>query len=381
MEFDEVLDLLVDKVEDNIDLSWQDIIDEYNLDINRDTLRKCFNGEFGGYNVYKYMKANQNTYASDEQIEKFEQIKDEVYRERVKLQDARRELNKYNREYARQENLMEVLADCMEDLPEIKLNYAPVLDDNPPVHEAALIISDIHDGIKIDNVSNYYDKEVVEQRMSQLCFKAIQVCLSHGINTLNIELCGDLIAGAIHTSVRVEQEEDLISAIIHVSEVLSQFINEIKNVVPNVNVYAVCGNHGRTQSKLSDNINRENYERLIFEYIKLRVPSVKVYQNGWEDFIHYKIGDKEIVVMHGDKDSLTNAKNHCCNLLGKVVDEIHMGHIHQFNMKDDNGTLIVVNGSVVSTDSYAMSLRQITKPYQVMRVYGENEATYRLMLD
>lgn len=382
MNYNGILQSLVDKMEGRNPSSWEEIVYEFDLDVSKDSLRKSFGGRFGGYEVYKFLTNCKNE-EETEFFKKVSEVKNEAYRERIRLQDARREINKYQKEYARQENLVQCLKDSIQKIPELKLSFLPgekySIGDKGSI--ASILISDIHDGILIDNTINYYDKNVVEERMSQLGDKVLDICALHKVETLNVELCGDLIAGAIHTSIRVEQEEDLISAIVHVSEVLSTFIARLSGVVQEVNVYCVCGNHARVKSRLSDNVNRENYERLIFEYIKLRVPDVSVYQNGWEDFLKYEIEGRKIAIVHGDKDTIDNIRNHCCNLFGEVVDEVHMGHIHHFNIKDDNGTMIVVNGSVMSTDSYALQNRQIVKPYQIMRIYGEHDCTYRIVLD
>ena len=51
-------------------------------------------------------------------------------------------------------------------------------------------------------------------------------------------------------------------------------------------------------------------------------------------------------------------------------------------MLDDNNTDIVVNGSILSTDSYAMNHRLNTKPHQILRVYNDEDVcTYRLNLN
>lgn len=56
-EFKKGLDLLIRKVEIN-DLDWQDIVDELNLGIHRDVLRKAFQAPYGGYAVYRYRFEN-----------------------------------------------------------------------------------------------------------------------------------------------------------------------------------------------------------------------------------------------------------------------------------------------------------------------------------
>ena len=83
---------------------------------------------------------------------------------------------------------------------------------------------------------------------------------------------------------------------------------------------------------------------------------------------------------HGDKDSLSNIKLHSVNLLGRVPDRIYFGHIHHMNIKDDNGTEIVVNGSISGIDEFAMSLRCNTKPYQVLQVFDNDVCTYKINL-
>ena len=90
--------------------------------------------------------------------------------------------------------------------------------------------------------------------------------------------------------------------------------------------------------------------------------------------------DREILVTHGNRDTLDNVKKHFVDLLGKVFSEYQMGHIHHFNIKEDCGSEIITNGSWVGTDNYAVSIRKNTKPSQTLRIYDEDIATYKLTL-
>lgn len=129
---------------------------------------------------------------------------------------------------------------------------------------------------------------------------------------------------------------------------------------------------------MKSNMPAENFERLMFKYIELRLPNVTVATNGLEDWITFKVKDQLVFMTHGDKDSLNNVKLHAVNLLGKVPDRIYLGHIHHMNIKDDNGTEIIVNGSIVSTDEYAMGLRCTSKPYQVLQIFDADVCTYKI---
>lgn len=145
-------------------------------------------------------------------------------------------------------------------------------------------------------------------------------------------------------------------------------------------VYGVIGNRSRVNADKKSNMPAENFERLIFKHIELRLPNVRVCMNGLEDWITFKVKDQLVFMTHGDKDSLSNIKLHSVNLLGRVPDRIYFGHIHYMNIKDDNGTEIVVNGSISGVDEFAMSLRCNTKPYQVLQVFDNDVCTYKINL-
>ena len=91
--------------------------------------------------------------------------------------------------------------------------------------------------------------------------------------------------------------------------------------------------------------------------------------------------DKTVVLTHGNRDNLQNAKQHFVDLLGIIPDYIHFGHIHHFNIKDDCDTEITTNGSLISTDDFATSIRKNTKASQALIIYGEDVCTYKIVLN
>ena len=314
-------------------------------------------------------------YTQDDVIREMEDMKIEIYKEKVKLRDQRRELNKLHTKQARFENLVEVIKERLEEIGTLpREKYYKQLDKEKG---ATLMVSDLHYGIKVDNQFNYYDTEVAEDRLKQLTNKTIQYCKKHDISHLNIELLGDEIAGTIHTSVRVQQEEDIIQQIIDCAELLSNMVNDLAEHVESVTVYSVYGNHGRTESNKHDAINRENYERLIYYFMKNRVKGVRFIDSQGEDFIKYYDFGKTFVISHGDKDKQASAIEAYSKMLGEQVGEVHLAHWHEFKEIGN----VIVNGSIVGSDDYAVSIRKHSKPCQVLKVYGEDECTYKLILE
>lgn len=310
-------------------------------------------------------------------LKEIEEAKDNLYKERVRLQDKKRELNKILREEARFERMMEILEENIENLD--NLGFSPLVFSDKKM-EATLLLSDLHIGLIVDNQLNFFNKDVAIERLKQVVDKTIKHCTINDVNKLNIVLNGDLISGIINLSGRVEQEEDIMTQAISCSEILSHCINELSNYFE-VIVYATYGNHSRVFLNKKEGLPRENFERMIFEFIKLRVPHIKLIDSKGADYLTYKVDGKTIFVSHGDNDSLNNVKQHVVNLLGFVPKMCLMGHIHHFNVKNDNDTIIVTNGSLISTDSYAVSLRKSTKPSQTLIIHSEDDLFIELKLE
>ena len=377
--YEQNLRTLIDKVDGTLDMGWQEVCDYIGADIHPDSLRKAFaTTDYGGYKVAKYLMDKTAHELTDDMIKTLQSKKDEEYKERVRLQDARREYNKELREEARYENLVEVMRDAIEYMPNLEFRSKHV-DSNGV--KAILLVSDLHYGALIDNPINFYDTSVCKERMNTLLNKTIRYCTIHRVKELYVNLAGDLVCGNIHLSSRVEQEEDIITQTMQVAELLANFLSELSKHVDNIVLVCVQGNHSRVNPDLKANLNQENFERIIFEYIKMRLPEIKMLRNGNEDWIAYDIGDKKIFLEHGDKSSVSSAKEKAVNMVGYAPDVILFGHFHHMELNDKNGTDIVVNGSVMGVDSYAIRRRFNTNPYQEMQVYdGDDTCTYKLEL-
>ena len=377
--YEKNLQTLIGKVEGSIDMGWDEVCDYIGADIHPDSLRKAFaTTEYGGYNVAKYLMDKTANELTEDMLASLEKKKVEEYKERIRLQDARREYNKELRAEARYENLVEVMREQIQNLPKLTLHHFERKCQTGV--KAALLVSDLHYGATSDNVLNLYNIDVCKERMQTLLNKTIKYCTVHRVDELFVNLGGDLVSGLIHISGRVEQEEDVISQTMQVAELLANFISELSNKIPNIHVVGVQGNHSRVNADKKQDFNPENFERIVFEYISNRL-GIPVMRNGLEDWIAYNIGDRKVFLEHGDKSNVSNAREHAINMLGYAPDDIFVGHMHHMEIIDDCGTDIVMNGSVMGVDAYAMKRRLNAKPYQILRIYeGNDVCTYKVML-
>lgn len=370
-KFEEQIQELIDKVDGISDKTWEEIAEDLDLNMSADTIRRSFNcGIFSGYRVAKHYRSqisNGNTLDSIE----LNDLKNELYKERVRLQDVNREKRNYLREQARFENLLEVLKENIVQIPQEKeAKISQSYNDRNNI--AIALLSDIHYGLQVDNNVNMYSTTIASSRLNFWSTKVIEYCQLYHVQTLNIVLCGDLISGLIKLLARVAQEEDVAEQIIAISEILSREITKINSKISFVNIYGVVGNHSRMNASKEDNIDSENFERLIFRYIELRT-GLKVIDSGHSDYLEFNVGGSSCIATHGHNDKFGNVVNDFSKVLGYIPDYIYMGHTHHLQVEENGQTTVIVNGSVVGADDYAVKIRKYTKLSQVLHIISGND--------
>lgn len=385
MSYENELQLLIDKVEGIDNKSWEEMVDELHLSVHPDSLRKSFNaGRYSGYAVAKYYQNKfENEYCTQDEIDRLEQLKKEVYKEKIKYQDARREYRKELTSEARFENLIDVLKAEIANLDELPLyHYGERVEKNKKPKDAILALSDWHIGAMIDTQWNCYSIDIAKERMEQLLNKVKRYILNYNITNLVVEINGDMVHGLINVSNRVQSEEDVVSQIIIVSDMLSYFINELKPYVRNLKVVTTLGNHGRLIPNKKESINKENMEMLIPEFLKLKLDKdINILTSNGLDFIKYKIGDRVICLSHGQYDKVNEVIEDFSKMYKCVPNEIHLGHTHSYKDINDSNIYITVNGSLMGSDEYAVNLRKITKPSQNLIIYDEDRCIIEITVD
>ena len=387
-DFEYGLRLIENKVEKNVDLDWQDIVEILNLDCHRDSLRKSCNvGKYNAVTVSKYykdkieelVKDNSNSNAQ-KLLNELRQEKIEIQKEKYKLQDEKREIRNFIRTEARWEELKEIIVNevqKLKDLPAYDKNY---LENCKQM--ACLLLSDIHFGIEVENNINKYNTDIAKMRLSKLKDKTIKYCRQHNVKQLNLEILGDLVSGIIHTTTRLYQQEDIISQVMQISEILANFICELSNEIEIINIYYAVGNHSRVSPAYKESLNEENFEYLIKWYLKERLKNmynVKFKDNEFDDEICvFDVFDKTIASSHGHFDRPNDAINKVSKMLNVHIDQFHLAHYHNFCIKDN----VITNGTIMGLDQYAKSKRFKNEISQTLIIYYENgdECYYKINL-
>lgn len=358
------------------DLDWGDIVDLLGLDLNKDSLRKSQDTIFGGLSVYKQMKEKQLDKEPVDYKKEVQVQLQELKKERIKLSDERAALNRKLRKEARKEDFHDLAIECANIISKenpIDIRYKDI--DYSVEKSALLTMSDFHFGFSINEFNNHYNVEIFEERFEKLLNKTIEYIQKNEVSKIYVLGLGDYLSGIIHTTVRVENRENIVSQVIKMSEYLVSFLTELSKHVE-VFYYDVSDNHSRIFEK-DENGNEDNFSLFVKWYLEARFNGsqrIHVCQNE----ISSEIGTVEIygrnyAFTHGHRDKIGDIVQNLSLMTKKFYDAIFIGHCHHYEANETHGTYIFMSGTLSGTDEYANNLRKTSNPSQNLYILNEKE--------
>lgn len=378
------------KLAKELDLDWCELVELLELNCSSDHLRKLAYA----YKEYsEYLNEKQIEEVTDnDMLQEIEFKKMELQKEKIKMQDQRRELNKLIRTDARFEHLCQILEDSVANLSTIKpFLYIPQeisVVDMMDATEAVLMLSDLHIGSKFKNALGEYNIDIAKSRLNELLHKTLMHCQMNNVQTLHLELLGDNLNGGIHWSSKIESEEDTISQLMTYEELISEFIYALSLRIQCVKVYSVIGNHSRLNMNIKENQKGENLERLVPHYLKARLKDLKNVEiiddaNIDDGLIMFDVMGTRIMGMHGDLDKPNAVIDNMIKMFKVIPDEFHLGHYHHDFEKTEYDIELVVNGSLQGTDNFAYRIRKSGRPMQKLCIYDSDGklCTYKIKLN
>ena len=323
-------------------------------------------------------------------IAKYEEIRIESEKEKIRKQDQKREYMKLIREQARIEHVRNEMIKEIHTLAKTKpLSWSKPLPSSSDFdREGLLILSDLHYGVFNQNYWNNFDNNEFLRRLNRLITKTIEHSISNKVNTIHVFLAGDLINGLIHQVTRINNTEDAVSQTMRVSEYLSEAINRLANEIDNVKVYNVRGNHDRVTPNKKDEIAKESFNDLVPWWLKERLRgtfNVEFMENKYDDeIIVADIAGYTVFGVHGHKDKVNSVAQNLAMMIKKFPDYVVMGHTHHHEENETHEVEIIVNSSFSGVDDYAKDIRRTSKAAQKYIIFDKDEArlcTYNIQLN
>jgi len=376
-------------MKESLGFTWPQMAEIFNNEFGCNKGDTAYRKQWAAFN--KVFEANVDKIVGDNvySAELKDQL-DEIYKAKRQLFDQRREYNKILTSDARADHLTEKLIEAANAVPLKDYSNIFTFKSGASNEEAVLLLSDWHYGQVSNNIWNQYDINICLQRVSKLFDKVYSALMEHEIKTLHVVLLGDFVNGAIHTGCRVASEEKTCDQLMHVSEILANFINSLSVPVDAVNVYSTYGNHARTIQNKDDSVHADNMERIIPWWLKQRLANnnkVSIAESDFYEFIYFNVCGYNVVCTHGDLDKFKNLGVTINSLFtkkyGKSIDYTFSGDKHHLEAFEQFGVESALVGSLCGTDEYANNKRLYSNPMQTLCIFTPEDGklcTYNIKL-
>ena len=349
------------RVCDNKDLigTWQDVCDLLNSELNHDYNESWYRKMYQSFMMM--FDAIKSKYFDDEQIHKIEQKKQELIKERFRLNDERVAYNRALRNDARLESRLDKLEEAILDFGKEAYVSSPVktIKSN---NDLLVILSDLHIGQTFDSFGGKYNTDIAKQRLCKYLDEIIALRDIYNSENCYVSLQGDLISNSIHKTIAITNQENVIQQIKKASELVTMFVYELSKHFNKVMVTSVSGNHSRLDKK-EDALKDERLDDIVIWYMNAALSGVNNVElktnNKDSTFAEMDIRGKKYINVHGDYDTFSKAGIASLSMmLGYFPYAITFGHLHTCAMQDEGGVKILRGGSLAgSGDDYTIQKR------------------------
>lgn len=321
---------------------------------------------------------------SNDVIREIELQKDELYKERCKIQALNISHNRYRKQDARFELFYDNIAKVIETLPKPILNRNHI-DNNEEENIHLIGIGDIHAGASFKSANNNYSMDECKRRFGVLLSETEKYVIKNKISKIKMLNVSDTIQGLLRISDLQINEIPVVDAVVQISRIIAEFLNELSSVCDIEYYHVPMANHSQNRnlgSKASE-LPQEDMEKIIVNYISdlLRNNNkVKVISNIGKDYIDFKIFDFECFAMHGHQ--IKNVKEcikNMSNLHRKFYSMAFLGHTHSANEiivgEENHNNIEVLTipafiGSCPYADSLFVGSKAMAKIFEFNKVYG-----------
>lgn len=349
--------------------SWKNLANKLGYPYSGEYLR-CFVNR-------KQRQLDINDVGEVKKISEDPDLYEKLYKEKTEIRDIYNAYRRGLRNDARDNRFKNLILDAVQKLPKINFNQKHLKHiNNSDTTEAVLLISDMHLGVDCANFYNTYNTTVAQDRMAKISIDVVEYCKLFNVKRLNVLNLGDLIQGLIHTTARIDAELDVSDQVMLAAELLAQMLAYLDNSLDTEIVYRSCtDNHSRMTATKDDNIENENFNRIIDWYLKARLKDSNI--KLINDNIDASIGKFNLIngatamFAHGHLENTNKCVDAFAGATKQFIDYIFLSHFHNSKEKSYNGSKVFVNGSIVGTEQYALSRRLFGPAEQKLIIFKD----------
>lgn len=350
-------------------IEWQDIADlrsEYTgEDEHRDTIRK------GAKLFYEYLEAGwvknpaECSVVSPSKVAV--QIR-ELQKERCKIQTEKLEFNRWLRENARDELIVEHICQAIEKLEPLAIPN-PIHTDLSD-REGVLVFGDEHYGTEFEihglhnEIINSYSPDIFESRMWDLLEQTISITTKEGFSKIHVFSMGDFEDGLLRVKQLMQLRYGVVEGTVRYADFISNWLNELSKYVE-VEFQTTSGNHTelRMLGQPKGTFTKENMSLVVDAMITTRLannPNFTFVKNPtgyiFADILGYKL-----LGIHGEVKSMEQAIKDFSQMYRVQLDFLIAGHKHHSRSETVGINQEVINvPSIIGVDDYSLSIHKMS---------------------
>ena len=320
------------------------------------------------FSIFLRNTKGQEDNSSDCGLQELLDAKEQIIKERKKLQAVNSQAQEYYRTLGRSELLVEQLKESIAALEPVKVQH--IIHTNPTEKIGLLVVADAHydsnytvSGLFGETV-NTYNRDIFKTRMWGLLAKIDADDLD--IDKLKIVFNGDSLEGLLRMSSLTKLRQPVVKSTVEFAEFVSQWIVEVHNRLGvSVDVAFVPGNHTvcRYLSQKPE-FPEENLEYIIHAFVKMRLEGcVDIKVEPYDDVYFTTVFNENLLFAHGETRDLESLMKYFEDLYNVTIDACYGAHFHSEASKSvgvgNVGSKRVIRvPSICGTDPYARSIQK-----------------------
>ncbi len=363
------------KMKDILGFTWTQMTNLFNNEFGNNCGESKYRKDWAAFE--RIFNANEDKLiGNDKYLEEIRQEKRELEKERKKLQTEKLEYNRWIREEARDELIVEKIYDAICQLPPLPHHECAVAQNNILNNNGKksyiMAYGDAHFGVEFTinglygDIINEYSPEIFYQRMDALFQEVVNIIKHENIDKLYIFDLGDQIDGCIRVQQLFKLRYGVVESTIKYADWLSRWLNDLSEYCQIV-FRQTNGNHSelRMLGQKKGTFEEDNMGKVIYEFLKIRLkdnPNVNINQNC-TGFIFENIQGYNILGYHGESKKLDATMKDFEKMYYTNIDILIAGHLHH-SYSETVGVCseVMRTPSIIGIDDFSMKIHKTSNP-------------------